>query len=481
MKLINPRLIIRILGIILVIETISFLSCLPVVYIYKESPFPFIWSAIIAFTVSSLFSWYSRDADTSKFSNRDGYLVVTIAWLLFLSMATLPYIISGTIPSFIDAFFETSSGFTTTGATIISDVETLPYSILYYRSLTHWLGGIGIIVLVIIVLPSLKITGYQLFSLESSIKEKIHPKTKAIGFRIMFIYVGLTLVQITFLIFGDMDLFESICYAFGTVATGGFSTKNSGITSYSVYSQYILMIFMFLAGISQIVYYYFFKGNFKKVKQNEELWFYLATVIVLGSLITSVLLIHTTDTLEESARIGFFHVISILTTTGFVNGDYLLWPLPAMVILFLLFFTGASTGSTSGCIKMARHLIVIKNIKNVFIKLNHPSAVSNIRFNGTLLSEKNNIAIVSFILLYLFIFVIGTILVLITGSDVITSASAVASALGNIGPGFGSVGPMSHYAGLPGITKLILSMLMIIGRLEIITVFVLFTRTFWKL
>jgi len=278
-----------------------------------------------------------------------------------------------------------------------------------------------------------------------------------------------------------MDLFESICYTFGTVATGGFSTKNSGITSYSVYSQYILMIFMFLAGISQIVYYYFFKSNFKKVKQNEELWFYLATVIIIGSLITTVLLIHTTDTLEESARIGFFHVISILTTTGFVNGDYLLWPLPAMVILFLLFFTGASTGCNSGCIKMARHLIVIKNIKNVFIKLNHPSAVSNIRFNGTLLSEKNNISIVSFILLYLVIFVIGTILVVMTGPDVITSASAVAASLGNIGPGFGSVGPMSHYAGLPGITKLILSMLMIIGRLEIITVFVLFTRTFWKL
>ncbi len=271
--------------------------------------------------------------------------------------------IGGTIPSFIDAFFESSSGFTTTGSTIIPDVEILPYSILYWRSLTHWLGGLGIIVLVIIVLPSLRITGYQLFSLESSLKEKMHPKTAAIGLRILYIYVGLTLAEILLLTFGEMTIFESICYAYGTIATGGFATRNTSVVSYSVYSQYVLMIFMFLAGISQIVYYHFFKFNFKKVKQNEELWFYLATVIVIGALATSILLINSTYNLEKTFRDGFFNVISILTTTGFSNTDYLLWPTTGTVVIFLLFFTGASTGSTTGGIKMARHLIVVTKYK----------------------------------------------------------------------------------------------------------------------
>jgi trk system potassium uptake protein len=481
MKLINPRLILRILSTILTIETIAFLSCLPVAYIYKESPFPFLWSAAITFILSTAFSLLSRDADTSKFSNRDGYLVVTLSWLLFLSLGTLPYLISGAIPSFIDAFFESSSGYTTTGATIIADVEILPYSILYYRSFTHWLGGLGIIVLVIIVLPSLRITGYHLFSLESSLKEKIHPRTKAIGIRILYIYLGLTLTEIILLNFGEMTIFESVCLTYGTVATGGFSIKNDSVASYSAYSQYILMLYMFLGGISMIVYYHFFKFNFRKVKQNEELWFYLATVVIIGSLVTSILLINMTGPLEEAFRTGFFNVISILTTTGYSSVDYLLWPVPAVVLIFLLFFSGASTGSTTGNIKIARHLIVIKNIKSAFIRLNHPNAITNIRFNGKVLSEKTNISIVSFILLFLFIFLIGTIVVVITGLDVVTAASAVAASIGNVGPGLGTVGPMSNYAHMPEITKFILSLLMIVGRVEIITVFALFTRTFWKI
>jgi trk system potassium uptake protein TrkH len=481
MKLINPLLILRILSSILLIETISFLFCLPVAYIYKESVSPFYLSAAITFILSSIFYMVSGKADFEKFSSRDGYLLVTLSWLLFLSMGTLPYMLSGTIPSFIDAFFESSSGFTTTGSTIFADVESLPYSILFWRSLTHWFGGIGIIALVIIILPSLRITGYQLFSLESSLKEKIHPKTKAIGFRVLFIYLGLTLAEIILLNFGDMTTFESICYSFGTVATGGFTTKNSSLMFYSPYSQYIIMIFMFLAGVSQVVYYYLVKLNFNKIKHNEELWFYLATVIVIGALTTSILLINSTNTLEFAGREAFFNTISIITTTGFYSTNFLLWPYPALILVFLLLFSGASTGSTTGSIKIARHLIVIKNIRTVFVKLSHPNALTNIRFNGKLISEKTNISIVSFITLYLFIFLMGTVLVVLTGPDVITAASSVAASLGNIGPGLGTVGPLSNYAHLPEITKVILSLLMIIGRVEIITVLVLFTRIFWKL
>ncbi|HBQ82790.1 MAG TPA: potassium transporter [Bacteroidales bacterium] len=480
MKLINPLLILRILSTILFLETVTFLFCLPVAIIYEESPDPFIWSAAISFLLAAILRFITGDTDFDKFSNRDGYLVVTLSWLIFTVLGTLPYLLSGTIARFIDALFESSSGFTTTGSTIFSDVEILPYSILFWRSLTHWLGGLGIILLVIIILPSMKITGYQLFSLESSLKEKIHPKTKSIGYRILFIYLGLTLAQVILLAIGEMTLFESVCHSFGTIATGGFSTKNTSMVTYSDYSQYIVMIFMFLAGISQVVYYYLIKLNYRKVVHNEELWFYAAAVLIAGVTATSILHVNTSNPLEESFRNGFFNVISIITTTGYATVDYLLWPGPAIVLIFLMLFTGASTGSTTGGIKMARHLIVIKNIKNAFIKLNHPNALSGIKFNGKLISERINISVLSFIVLYLFIFVTGTLLVVLTGPDVVTSASAVASSLGNIGPGLGSIGPMSNYAHIPYLTKLILSLLMIVGRVEIMTVFVLFTRTFWK-
>jgi trk system potassium uptake protein len=481
MKLINPLLILRILSTILLIETISYLFCLPVVFIYKESYYPFILSSVITLLLSTIFYFISRKADTNKFSNRDGYLAVTLSWVVFSILGTLPYLLSGTIPSFIDAFFESTSGFSTTGSSIFKDVEILPYSILFWRSLTHWVGGIGIIVLVIIILPSLRVSGYQLFSLESSLKEKIHPKTRAIGFRVLFIYLGLTLAEIILLNVGDMTLFDSICHSFGTVATGGFSTKNNSLLFYSSYSQYIVMIFMFLAGTSQVVYYYLVKFNFKKIRQNEELWFYIIVTLLAGSIATIILHVNSTGTFENSFRDGFFQIISIMTCTGFASADFILWPLTAVLLIFLMMFSGGSTGSTSGGIKMARHLIVLKNIKNVFVKLNHPKSISFIRLNGKSVSENTNISILSFVVLYLFLFVLGTIIVVINGVDPVTSASSVATCMAGIGPGLGTVGPMSNYAHIPELSKVVLSLLMIIGRLEIITVFTIFTRTFWKL
>jgi len=481
MKLINPLLILRILSTILLIEAISFLFCLPVAYIYSEPVAPFYWSAVITLIISSVFYLISAKSEFEKYSNRDGYLAVTISWIAFSVIGTLPYLISGTIPTFINAFFESTSGFSTTGSSIFTDVEVLPYSILFWRSLTHWIGGIGIIVLVIIVLPSLRVTGYQLFSMESSMKEKIHPKTKGIGYRVLFIYLGLTLAEIILLNIGDMNLFDSICHSFGTIATGGFSTKNISMMYYSSYSQYIVLIFMFLAGTSQVVYYYLVKLNFKKIKQNEELWFYLSVVIIAGALATMILLSNSEKTLEEAFREGYFQVISIITCTGFASVDFLFWPVTALLLIFLLMFSGGSTGSTSGGIKMARHLIVIKNIRNVFIKLNHPKSITLTRLNGNIVAENTNISILSFVVLYLFLFILGTIIVVLTGVDTITASSSVATCMAGIGPGLGTVGPMSNFAHLPDASKIVLSILMIIGRLEIITVFTIFTRTFWKL
>ncbi len=481
MKLINPLQILRILSTILVIETISFLFCLPVVYLYDEPASPFYWSAAITFFISSLFYLISAKATTDKLSNRDGYLAVTISWILFSILGTLPYLLSGTIPTFINAFFESTSGFSTTGSSIITNVEGLPHSILFWRSLTHWIGGIGIILLVIIVLPSLRVTGYQLFSLESSLKEKIHPKTKAIGFRVLFIYLGLTLAEIFLLNFGDMNLFDSVCHSFGTVATGSFSTKNTSLMHFSSYSQYIVLFFMFFAGTSQVIYYYILKFNFKKVKQNEELWFYIGVVIISGAIATSLLLLNSEKSFEESVREGYFQVVSIISCTGFASADFILWPGAATLLLFLLMFAGGSTGSSSGGIRMARHLIVLKNIKSAFIKLNHPKSITFMKLNGTSVSENTNISILSFVVLYLFLFILGTIIVVFTGVDPVTASSSVASAMAGIGPGLGTVGPMSNFAHMPEISKVVLSILMIIGRLEIITVFTIFTRTFWKI
>jgi trk system potassium uptake protein TrkH len=481
MKLINPLLIVRILSTILLIETVSYLFCLPVVFIYKESPWPFLWSAAITAFLSMVFYLLSRNADSGKFSNRDGYLSVSISWLLFSVLGALPYLISGAIPSFVNAFFESTSGFSTTGSSVITDVEALPFSILFWRSLTHWMGGIGIILLLIVILPSLKVTGYPLFSLESSLKEKIHPKTRAIGFRVLFIYLGLTLAEIVLLSVGDMDLFDSVCHSFSTVATGGFSTKNSSLMFYSPYSQYIVMIFMFLAGTSQVIYYYIVKLNFKKIKQNEELWFYIAVVFMAGAIATIILLTDSTRTFGDSCRDGFFQVISIITCTGLVSSDYIIWPTAGVFLIFILMFSGGSTGSTSGGIRIARHLIVLKNIKNVFIKLNHPKSITYIGLNGKSIGENTNTTILSFIVLYLFIFILGTIIVVVTGVDPVTASSSVATCMAGIGPGLGTVGPMSNFAHLPEISKVVLSLLMIIGRLEIITVFTIFTRTFWRL
>lgn len=481
MKLINPLIILRILSTILLIESIAFILCVPVAIIYKDPLNPFLWSSLVTLFLYVIFRLVGIKADTSQISNRDGYLAVTLSWIIFSLMGSLPYIFSGSIPSFINAFFESTSGFTTTGSSILTDVESLPYSIIFWRSLTHWIGGIGIIVLVIIVLPSLKVSGYQLFSLESSLKEKMHPKTQAIGFRIMIIYVGLTLAETILLNLGDMTFFDSICHSFGTVATGGFSTKNSSLLFYSSYTQYVVMIFMFLSGTSQIIFYFIGKLNFKKVRNNEELWFYMSVIFVAGAIATIILLLNSSRSFEEAFREGYFQVVSIITCTGFASADYLIWPAAGVLLIFILMFSGGSTGSTSGGIKMARHLIVLKNIKSVFMKLNHPNAIATIKLNGKIVSSSTNITIISFVVLYLFLFIIGTIVVVSTGVDPVTSASSVATCMAGIGPGLGTVGPMNNFAYMPEVSKVVLSMLMIIGRLEIITVFTLFSKSFWKL
>ncbi|MDA3929753.1 MAG: TrkH family potassium uptake protein [Prolixibacteraceae bacterium] len=463
------------------IITLFLFFCAGLAYYYQEQAMPFILSLVITFAFSVCFFLVSRrKKEEQSMNKKDAYFTVTISWVIIALIGSLPYLFSQSIPSFTNAFFESMSGFTTTGASILTDIESLPKSILFWRSLTHWIGGIGIIVLVIIVMPSLQIGGYQLFTMESSLHDKIKPKIKAVGNRLLLIYLLLTFVEIVLLLFGGMNLFESVCHAFGTVATGGFSPKNDSIASYSPYIQYVITLFMLLAGMNFVVHYYLLKRDFKKIKQNDELKFYLFVVALVGLLITATLFFKMHKPLELSFREAFFQVISIITCTGFATTDYLQWPVFGWALIFAAMFLGGSTGSTAGGIKMARHLVLVKNIKNTFRQLMSRHAVIPLRLNQHTISTEENNTILSFIFIYNIVFLIGSFSLLFLGIDGKTAASSVATCMAGIGPGIGTVGPVSNFAHLPDIANNILSILMLLGRLEIYTVIVLFTPRFWK-
>lgn len=479
--MINLPIVYRVLSRNLLILTVALISCAGIALIYSEDVAPFIYSSIISL-LTGLICFLSARNHSAEITmhKKDAYLIVTLSWIIMSVIGCLPYIFSGGIPNFVNALFESVSGFTTTGASILTDIEILPKSILFWRSLTHWIGGIGIIVLVIIIMPTLQIGGYQLFTLESSLQEKIQPKIKAVGFRLLLIYVVLTVAEIILLLAGHMNLFESVCHAFGTVATGGFSPKNTSIIAYSPYIQYVITTFMFLAGTNFVIHYYLFKGDFSKVKKNEELWFYIFVVFAITAVVTASLYLTMNKSLEESFRDSAFQVVSIITCTGFASTDYLQWPAFAWTIIFFCMFLGGSTGSTAGGIKMARHLILLKNIQRIFRQLISPNAVLPLKLNQKVLSAETNSSVLTFITVYFMVFLIGTASLVVLGLDGPTASSSVATCMAGIGPGIGTVGPVSNFAHLPDLGKIILSFLMLLGRLEIYTIIVMLSGNFWR-
>ncbi len=480
-QIVNIRAVLKILSSNLYILAGSLLSCLPVALIYSESILPFVISSITAGVMGITFSLIGgKISKSGAISRQDAYISVTLSWFIMSAIGSLPYLISHGIPFFADAFFESVSGFTTTGASILSDIESLPKSILYWRSLTHWIGGIGIIVLVIIVMPSLRIGGYHLFTLESSLQEKIQPKIKSVGHRLLLIYICLTAVEVLLLWLGDMNIFESVCHSFGTVATGGFSPKNTSIAEYSPYIQYVITLFMLLSGVNFVIYYHAFKGNFTKVVKNEEMWLYLIIIATIGCALTYAIYTGMGKSFEESFREAFFQIVSIITCTGFASADYLLWPQYAWIMIFFAMFIGGSTGSTAGGIKVARHLIFLKNIRRGLRRQLSRNAIHPIRLNGQAISDKSNNSIMGFIFVYLAFFACASLLLIILGIDWQTASSAVATCMAGIGPGIGTVGPASNFSHLPDAVKYILSFIMVAGRLEIFTVMLIFTPSFWK-
>jgi trk system potassium uptake protein TrkH len=480
-QIVNFRLIIKVISRISFIITAAFIVTAGIAFLFSESVLPFIYSALFSGITGFVMFLGTQKIDVEEVINRnEAFFSVTVSWFFISLVGSLPYLLSGSIPSFVDAFFESVSGFTTTGSSILSDIEVLPKSMLFWRSLTHWIGGIGIVVLFIIVMPSLHEGGYHLFTLESSLTEKIQPKIKAVGQRLLFIYVILTVAETVLLLLGGMNLFESVCHAFGTIATGGFSPKNSSIGGYSPFVQYVIMGFMLLSGMNFVIHYFLLKREFKKIKENEEVKFYLLTTLFIGAVITVILYSKTGTTLEESFRNSFFQVISIVTCTGYATADYLLWPQYAWMIIFFAMFLGGSTGSTAGGIKMARHLLLYKNISRFFKESFHPKAVFPIKLNGSVMSEPTNKFILSYSFIYLVVFITGTVLLVLTGLDGKTASSSAATAMAGIGPGIGTVGPAANFAHLSDFAKMTLTLLMILGRLEIYTVLILFTRNFWR-
>ncbi len=480
MKIINIKTLIRLISLMLLIVSCFFIGCIPVALIYSEPVKPFVLSTISVFVPGLLLLLTLGKGHQENISIKEGYLGVTLCWLTLSLSGTLPYFFSDTIPGFTNRLFETVSGFTTTGASILTDIEALPKSILFWRSLTHWIGGIGIILLVIIILPTLKIGGYNLFSLESSMKEKILPKTKSIAKIVLMIYLALTLSETILLSFGGMDIFDSLCHSFGTVATGGFSTKNTSIAGFSPYIQYVIAIFMFLSATSYVVFYYLIKGNLKKIRINEELGLYVFITTACISVVTIILYVSTDSTFELSFRHASFQVISQISCTGFATTDYMAWPAAGWFLMFIIMFAGGSTGSTTGGIKMARHLILLKNLRLFFMKLTHPNAVLPVRLNGKILTDSMNMMMIGFILLYMLIFLIGTTFIIFAGMSPLESAGASATCMAGIGPGLGQSGNMGNYAHFTQAAKTGMVVLMLVGRLEIFTMLALFTRSFWR-
>ncbi len=479
----NYRLVFQFLGLLLLIEGFFMWLCIPVSMLFHDHELvPLGVSGLISVTIGGLAMLATRKAP-KVLNARDGFLIVAIGWILFSFFGSMPFILSGEIPSFTDAFFETISGFTTTGASILNEIEILPHGLLFWRSLTQWLGGMGIIVMSLAILPLLGVGGMQLFVAEvpGPTPDKLHPRIKETAKRLWAIYIIFTFAETLLLWIGGMTLFDAVNHSFTTMATGGYSTKTASLAYWdSPFIHYVIVIFMFLAGTNFTLSYFAMHLRFKKVWQNEEFRYYLGFIFGFTILLTIILSFTELQSGEESFRHSLFQVVSIITTTGFVTFDYLSWIPLLGIILFMMMFFGGSAGSTGGGIKILRIVLLLKNSAMELKRLIHPNAVIPVWFNKSAVSPDILNNVFAFISFYIITVIVGVIVMTAMGYDIGSAFGAVAATLGNIGPGIGLVGPVENYAHIPVFGKWFLSFLMLIGRLELFTVLILFSPSFWK-
>lgn len=481
--MINFKTIIRIIGILLLLETVMLLACSGVSYYYQDTALTDFWkSAGITAGIGVLMAILGKGGER-QLTRRDGYVLVSFAWVAFSLFGMLPFYISGYIPDVTNAFFETMSGFTSTGATILDNIESLPHGLLFWRSMTQWIGGLGIIMFTIAVLPIFGVSGLQVFAAEASgpTHDKVHPRIGITAKWIWTIYAGITLMLVLLLMLGGMGWFDSVCHAFSTTGTGGFSTKQASVAHYqSPYIEYVISIFMFVSGINFTLLLYFMNRKFKKFFDNAELKWYFRSVVFFTILIAVILYYTSSMGMEESFRKSLFQVISLHTSTGFATDDYMQWKPVVWGLLTIIMIMGACAGSTTGGLKCIRMVILSKVSRNEFKHILHPNAVLPVRVNKQVISPSIVSTVLAFCFLYLIIIIVSVLLMMGMGIGLEESIGCVISSIGNMGPGLGDTGPAFSWNALPIAAKWLLAFLMLLGRLELFTVLLLFTPEFWK-
>ena len=497
MGTLNTKIIYRFLGITAILNGLFMFLAVPF-SIFNDEPEKWgILNAGIITVFIGVILYFANKPTSTNIQKKEGYLIVTLGWLTLSFTGMLPYLLSGAIPSFTNAFFETISGYSTTGSSILTNIDNMPKGILFWRSATHWIGGMGIIVLTIAILPLLGIGGMQLFMAEAPgpSADKLHPRITDTAKRLYLIYVLLTLLEFLLLKFAGMTWFDAINHAMATMSTGGFSTKGDSIAFYNgkPLIQYIIITFMFVAGTNFVLTYFALKGKIQKVFKSEEFKYYLFGILSISAIIAIIIIFFQDPNLEstlahpkvlgetESAiRHSLFMVTSVVTTTGFVSADFTMWNFFATGIFFALFFTGGSAGSTSGGVKVVRHIVMLKNSFLEFKKALHPNAIIPVRYDGQTVHKNIVFNILSFFIIYMLIFIMSSVALTLFGLDFMSALGAAASSLGNIGPAIGSVSPVDNFNHLTSAAKWFCSFLMLIGRLELFTVLILFTPFFWR-
>ena len=476
----NYKMIINTLGKILKIEAALMFFPLVVSLIYKDGcHYSFLIPIIILIILSILTSLFKPSR--KDFFARDGFLIVGLSWIILSLFGSLPFLISGEIPHFIDAFFETVSGFTTTGASILTDVEALSKSIIFWRSFTHWIGGMGVLVFVLAVLPASGGQNIHILKAESPGPQvgKLVSKIKLTARILYIIYTVLTIIQIILLILGKMPVFDSVVSSLATAGTGGFAIKATGMAGYNSYCQVVIAIFMMLFGINFNAFYFLLIHNFKQLGKCEEVFWYLGIIAVATTIITVNLSLTNSLGVLINIRDAFFQLLSIITTTGFATADFNYWPALSQTVLVVLMFIGGCAGSTAGGIKVSRIVILFKNFRRNVRKLVHPNSVESIHFEGQKVDDEVVHNVSNYFALILFIFAFGLIIISFDGFSFTTNFTAIASCINNVGPGLDVVGPYGSYAPYSPLSKLVLIAAMLLGRLEIFPLLVVFNPKVW--
>ncbi len=472
----------------------GFCGLYALIYSEHNEAVSFFQTMAVIIILSAVFAFFSKSREKKSITIRSGFVLVVFIWVFTCIVGALPYYVSGAMSNIYDAIFESSSGFTTVGASILSDIEGLPKSILLWRAISHWIGGGGIIVLSVAILPLLGIGGTHLMHVETTgvTKEKLTPRITQTAKYIWILYLSLNIIGIVLLSYGGMNLLDAFTHASSAIATGGFSNKNNSVAYFSsAYIDWVLIIFMYIGSLNFLVLIKTVRGNFKSIINDSEIKFFTLIIVLISVLVSIFLYIQpngftgmdgkTYTSFLDAVRFGTFQVVSVISTTGYATADYNLWHPAAQILILVLFFIGGSSGSTSGGIKVVRHIIMFKQAVINIKSLIHPKGVFTMRLNGNSVSNKVVITVMGFIVVYMVTLFAGAFIVALSGAVTPTEAlSAMLGCLGTVGPGFGALGPASNYGFLPDFVKLTLSISMIIGRLELFTVFILFSPWFWK-